>query len=36
MSGLAQPAAGTAARRIGAMVLRHAYLLRTSWPRILR
>ena len=27
------PGAGTAAR-IGAMVLRHVYLLRTSWPRI--
>ncbi len=25
---------GTMATRIGAMVLRHAYLLRTSWPRI--
>ncbi|MDH3594966.1 MAG: ABC transporter permease [Rhodospirillales bacterium] len=25
---------GSTATRIGAMVLRHAYLLRTSWPRI--
>jgi ABC-2 type transport system permease protein len=25
---------GTTATRIGAMVLRHAYLLRTSWPRV--
>ena len=34
MSELATPASATASRRIGAMVLRHAYLLRTSWPRI--
>ena len=35
MSELATPAsAASASRRIGAMVLRHAYLLRTSWPRI--
>ncbi len=26
--------AGSARTRIGAMVLRHAYLMRTSWPRI--
>ncbi len=29
-----QARGGTVATRIGAMVLRHAYLLRTSWPRI--
>ena len=37
MSELAAPGAAgipSASRRIGAMVLRHAYLLRTSWPRI--
>ena len=28
------PLGGTMATRIGAMVLRHAYLLRTSWPRV--
>lgn len=32
--GSGPPAGGTMASRIGAMVLRHAYLLRTSWPRI--
>ncbi len=26
--------AGASTTRIGAMVLRHAYLLRTSWPRV--
>lgn len=38
MSAAAQTApggsAGTSAGRIGAMILRHVYLLRTSWPRI--
>ncbi len=32
--GPGQARGGTVATRIGAMVLRHAYLLRTSWPRI--
>ena len=32
--GPGQARGGTVATRIGAMVLRHAYLLRTSWPRV--
>jgi len=31
----AVPQSGSAARRIGAMVLRYYYLLRSSWPRVL-
>ncbi|WP_421708244.1 ABC transporter permease [Algihabitans sp.] len=34
MSDLAVANSGGASRRIGAVVLRHLYLLRTSWPRI--
>ena len=30
----AAPAIGAVAGRIGAMILRHVYLLRTSWPRL--
>ena len=30
-----EPAVAGSARRIGALVLRHLYLLRTSWPRVL-
>jgi ABC-2 type transport system permease protein len=35
MSAAAHAADGLSARRIGAMVLRHAYILRGSWPRLL-
>jgi ABC-2 type transport system permease protein len=34
MNGAVQPPAVQALRRIGAMILRHTYLMRTSWPRI--
>lgn len=34
MSARVRAPGGTTATRIGAMVLRHAYLLRTSWPRV--
>jgi len=32
--GLGATGVGAAAGRIGAMILRHVYLLRTSWPRL--
>jgi ABC-2 type transport system permease protein len=35
VNGLALSTAGLSARRIGAMVLRYWYLLRSSWPRML-
>ena len=35
MSGAAASEARLSARRIGAMVLRHVYILRGSWPRLL-
>ncbi len=34
MNGVAPSAAIMTARRVGAMFLRHVYLLRTSWPRL--
>ena len=34
MTAAQGPTAGSTIGRVGAMVLRHAYLLRTSWPRI--
>ncbi len=34
MNGAAQSPAVQSLRRIGAMILRHTYLMRTSWPRI--
>lgn len=35
MSGISLPDISFSPRRIGAMVLRHVYLLRASWPRVL-
>lgn len=35
LPSLAPPPAAFSARRIGAMVMRHVYVLRTSWPRVL-